>query len=190
MPERHLACGWYRGHDRQPGRRPVPADRTAARSSVAASAPSRVITMSSAACTPPGDGDATADDPRQLHGHPAVRTCQARPSHPQRDVGRPLPRLGHPVPLDAPRLGRHTGRRCIAASILEDHGPLLRTPNQGADTLVWLAADDAALNRTACSGSTAGHAQSTNWRLRSGPTPPTVANTSGNGSKPRPVCSH
>jgi dehydrogenase/reductase SDR family protein 12 len=113
---------------------------------LAASAPSRVLTMSSGGMYSTGlkvdDLEMTADDYKGSEQYARAKRAQVTLNEMLAD------RIGdrgiyfhalHPGWADTPGIedALPTFRKIV--------GPLLRTPEQGADTLVWLTADDAAL---------------------------------------------
>ncbi len=71
----------------------------------------------------------------QAHAGGAGRSCSRRNS---------TARLVRAVQRHASRLGGHAGGAHVAAPLLERHARVLRTPAEGADTVVWLAASAAA----------------------------------------------
>ena len=57
-----------------------------------------------------------------------------------REWARRIPPRGRDVHRDAPRLGRHAGPSASLPGFARAMKPILRTPAEGADTIVWLAA--------------------------------------------------
>jgi len=113
---------------------------------LAASAPSRVLTMSSGGMyatglavsdleMPPGDYNGTEQYARAKRAQVTLNEMWADR---HRDRGVTFHAL-HPGWADTP--GVDAGLPTFAKVM----GPFLRTPEQGADTLVWLAADDSPL---------------------------------------------
>jgi dehydrogenase/reductase SDR family protein 12 len=113
---------------------------------LAASAPSRVLTMSSGGMYATGlavaDLEMTPDDYNGTEQYARAKRAQVTLNEmwAERFGGRGITfHALHPGWADTP--GVDAGLPTFAKLM----GPFLRTPGQGADTLVWLAADDAAL---------------------------------------------
>lgn len=83
-----------------------------------ASAPSRVLTMSSGGMyAAPLQVDGLQMNEDSSRGTDQYREGQAGPGHSQRNVGSPSRRTRHPFPLDAPRVGIDAGGGCSATTI-------------------------------------------------------------------------
>ena len=77
---------------------------------------------------------------RRLRRDEGIRALQARTGRAGRGVDARAARHRHHRQRHASRLGRHPGLRTALPGFSRVVGPLLRTPEEGADTIVWLAA--------------------------------------------------
>ena len=94
----------------------------------------------------------TASGQRKISHHPfhcwlrrrSVTEYQMRAGDTRPDVGRAAASRSHHGARDAPRWADTPGVSRSLPTFRRVIGPLLRNPEQGVDTLVWLAADDGA----------------------------------------------
>ena len=139
--ERADAIGrWHRADLRDQRRGTVPADQPAppaARAEQARAHRQCFLGRHVHAANPPRR---PADGSWGVRRPDRVCTHQARPGHPERTVGRAIARHRCGRPRDAPRLGGHPRPEGLAATLPQPDKALLRTPQQAADTILWLGA--------------------------------------------------
>ncbi len=113
-----------------------------------AAIPSRVIQVSSEGCTPRGSTSPPSRWARTSTTAPWPMPRSSGLSWCSCTSGSPPRRHGRGVQCHASRLGPYPRDPQWAAGLRQGMGPILRTPDQGADTAVWLASAPEAATAT------------------------------------------
>ena len=101
---------------------------------------SRVIAVTSGGSTPRRSTSTTCRTRRAVRRHACLCARQARPDGADARVGAAAAPDRRPLQRDAPGLGGHARAGRVPAGVLRVMRPMLRTPAEGVDTIVWLAA--------------------------------------------------